>query len=52
MENGREYTVSKCLQLLDCAAREILDGLVSAQATDKQVLAPSGKGLELPLVWD
>jgi len=50
MENGLEYDVAKYLQLLDRAAREILDGLVPAPA--KKIVAPSGDGLELPLVWD
>ena len=52
MENGLEYDVAKYLQLLDRAAWEILDGLVAAQVPPKKAFEPSGKGLELPLVWD
>ena len=52
MENGLEYDVTKYLQLLDRAAWEILDGLVPAQPPAKKASSSSGKGLELPLVWD
>jgi hypothetical protein len=52
MENGLEYDVGKYLQLLERAAREILDGLVPAPAPAAKKRREADSGLELPLVWD
>lgn len=48
MENGLEYDVKKYLELLERAAREVLDGLIAPAQERRQRAAPP---LELPLNW-
>ncbi len=52
LENGLEYDVKKYLELLERAAWEILDGLVSPPELKKKSRASLQSILELPLFWD
>jgi DNA polymerase II len=52
MENGLDYDAAKYLELLERAAKEILDGLIPEERKlTRREKAQALKGPELPLVW-